>query len=137
MCCATRLARFNSLLDEKQPSYWDNFFMGVPAPAGAGLAIFPLILWLATNENEFFHNRFFAAFFVIFSGVMMASKIPTLCLKHLHIGKSLASFLLIVFILFIVGMFTFTWWTLSLLGIGYLLSIPLCVVWFLKLKYKG
>ena len=112
--------------------------MGVPAPAGAGLAIFPLILWLASQEKvAFFHNRFFVGFFVIFSGIMMASKIPTLCLKHLHIGKSLASFLLIVFILFIVGMFTFTWWTLSLLGIGYLLSIPLCVVWFLKLKYKG
>lgn len=135
MCCASRLARFNSLLDEKQPSYWDNFFMGVPAPAGAGLAIFPLILWLATG-SEFFHNRYFAASFVIFSGIMMASKIPTLCLKHLHIGKSLASFLLIVFILFVVGMFTFTWWTLSILGACYIISIPLSVMWFLKLKHK-
>ena len=136
ICCATRLARFNSLLDEKQPAYWTHFFMGVPAPAGAGLAIFPLILWLATG-NEFFHTRFFAAFFVMFSGIMMASKIPTLCLKHLHIGKSLASFLLIVFILFIVGMFTFTWWTLSILGACYVVSIPLSVIWFLKLKNKA
>ena len=67
---------------------------------------------------------------------MMASKIPTLCLKHLHIGKNLASFLLIVFISFVVGMFTQPWWTLSLLGAVYLISIPLCVVWFLKLKNK-
>ena len=135
MCCAARLARFNSLLDEKQPVYWDNFFMGVPAPAGAGLAIFPLVLWLASG-NEIFHNRYFAASFVIFSGIMMASKIPTLCLKHLHIGKSLASFLLIVFILFIAGMLTFTWWTLSILGTCYIISIPLSVMWFLKLKHK-
>lgn len=135
MCCAARLARFNSLLDEKLPAYWTPFFMGVPAPSGAGLAIFPLVLWLATG-NEFFHNRFFAAFFVIFSGIMMASKIPTLCLKHLHIRKSLAPVLAIVFILFVVGILTFTWWTLSLLGIGYLISIPLCCVWFLKLKKK-
>ena len=135
MCCATRLARFNSLLDEQQPSYWDNFFMGVPAPAGAGLAIFPLILWLAT-ENELFHTRAFAGSFVIFSGIMMASKIPTLCLKHLHIGKSLASFLALLFILFVVGLLTFTWWTLSVLGACYLISIPLCIIWFLKLKNK-
>ncbi len=136
MCCASRLARFNSLLDEKMPSYWTPFFMGVPAPAGAGLAIFPLVLWLAT-DNEFFHSRAFAGGFVIFAGVMMASKIPTLCLKHLHISKNMLSFLMLVFIFLLAGLFTFTWWTLSLMGICYLISIPLCICWFLKLKKEG
>ena len=87
MCCATRLARFNSLLEEKQPDYWLHFFMGVPAPAGAGLALFPIILWKATSWSGF-RNPMFVGFFLCFSGVMMASRIPTLSLKHLHIPKN-------------------------------------------------
>ena len=89
ICCASRLARFNSMLDEKQTKAWEHFFMGVPAPAGAGLALYPLILWLAfQGEVAFFRSREFVSCFMIFAGIMMASRIPTLCLKHLHLGKS-------------------------------------------------
>ena len=35
MCCALRLARFNTMLETKQPPYWTHFFTGLPAPAGA------------------------------------------------------------------------------------------------------
>ena len=42
VCCALRLARFNTSID-KLPPYAYNYFTGVPAPAGAGLAILPMI----------------------------------------------------------------------------------------------
>ena len=133
MCCASRLARFNSLLDEKQPDYWTHFFMGVPAPAGAGLAIFPIILWHAFQWDGF-RNPVFVGFFLCFSGVMMASRIPTLCLKHLHIPKNIATALGIVFLFFLAGLFSMPWIMLSVLGLGYLVSIPVCVHFFLKFK---
>ena len=44
---ALRLARFNASLDgAPRPAYAYSFFTGVPAPAGAGLALFPLFLGL-------------------------------------------------------------------------------------------
>ncbi len=133
MCCATRLARFNSLLDTKQPAYWKHFFMGVPAPAGAYLTILPLIFWLAT-DIELFRHPLFAGAFLILSGVMMASKIPTLCLKHLHIPADYSSLFLIITIFVLAGLVSMTWITLSVLGICYLISIPIGIGWFLKLK---
>ena len=135
MCCAARLARFNSLIDTEQPPYWKHFFMGVPAPAGGFLTILPLVFWLATNQSiEWFRSPVLAAIFLIFSGIMMASKIPTLCLKHLHISSGASTLLLIVALFVIAGLLSFPWVMLSLIGIVYLLSIPVCIYYFLKFK---
>ncbi len=137
MCCAARLARFNTLIDQEQPPYWKNFFMGVPAPAGAYLTILPLIFWLATRQQiEFFRCPIFVSIFLIFSGIMMASKIPTPCLKHLHIPTKYASALLIAMLIVLAGLIAATWAMLSILGILYLVSIPVCIYYFFKLKGK-
>lgn len=138
MCAASRLARFNSQLDEKLPSYWTHFFQGVPAPAGAGLAMFPIVLWLATHWDGF-RNPIFVGIFLLMSGILMASKIPTLCLKHLKIPKIYSAGLSIVGMFFLAGLFGRPWATLSLFGLGYLISIPVAVSYFLKFKkqYKG
>ena len=138
VCCATRLARFNTMLDERQPKYWTHFFMGVPAPAGGGLAMLPLIMWLATGEQvELFRTPWFVACFVIFAGVMMASRIPTLCLKHLHPNKTMRSVLMFLVLAIICGMATLRWQTLSLLGLGYLISIPIGIYYFLRFKKES
>lgn len=135
MCCAARLARFNSLIDTEQPPYWKHFFMGVPAPAGGFLTILPLVFWLATNQNvEWFRSPVFVAIFIVLSGVMMASKIPTLCLKHLHISASASTMLSIIAVGVLAGLFAAPWIMLSLIGVLYLCSIPICIYYFLKFK---
>lgn len=51
VCMALRLARFNASLDSApKPAYAYNFFTGVPAPAGAGLALFPLFIGLEAKS---------------------------------------------------------------------------------------
>lgn len=51
VCMALRLARFNASLDSApKPAYAYNFFTGVPAPAGAGLALFPLFVGLEAKS---------------------------------------------------------------------------------------
>jgi phosphatidylserine synthase len=42
ICMACRLARFNAGVDFNQAKWSRNFFMGVPAPAGAFLACAPV-----------------------------------------------------------------------------------------------
>ena len=137
-CCASRLARFNTMLDEKQPNCWKHFFMGVPAPAGAGLAMLPLILWLASHQQiTFFYHPLFVTAFVVFAGVMMASRIPTVSLKHVHVSKNMRSFVGLCMLGFICGLVTFLWISLSLLGLLYLLSIPVAMYAFLNLKKQS
>ena len=47
-CCALRLARFNTELEETdRPPWMSRFFTGMPAPAAAGCAIIPLLLAFA------------------------------------------------------------------------------------------
>ncbi|MBP5343645.1 MAG: phosphatidylcholine/phosphatidylserine synthase [Alphaproteobacteria bacterium] len=135
VCCATRLARFNTMLNERQPKYWTHFFMGVPAPAGGGLAMLPLIMWMATGgQVALFRAPWFVSCFVIFAGVMMASRIPTLCLKHLHPNRSMRSILMFVMLALICGFATLPWQTLSVVGVGYLISIPIGIFYFLHFK---
>jgi CDP-diacylglycerol--serine O-phosphatidyltransferase len=53
VCMALRLARFNAALDgAPRPAYAYNFFTGVPAPAGAGLALFPLFVGLEAQAQD-------------------------------------------------------------------------------------
>lgn len=137
MCCAMRLARFNTMLDseKEKPSYWKHFFMGVPAPAGAGIAILPLILWLATGAQfDFFRSPILVALFLVFSAIMMASQIPTWCLKHVHLSSKHLLALRIVFVFFVASLVSFPWIVLSLIGLSYLISIPVGIYYFGKLK---
>ena len=137
MCTAMRLARFNTMADSDtpQPSYWNHFFMGVPAPAGAGLAILPLVLWLATSEQfDLLRTPWIVGFFLLFSGTMMASKIPTFCLKHLHLPDNWVSVLRIALLFLLASVIAFPWISFGFIGISYVISIPVGVVYFLKLK---
>ena len=47
-CCALRLARFNTELENTdRPAWMSRFFTGMPAPAAAGCAIIPLLMAFA------------------------------------------------------------------------------------------
>ena len=140
MCCAMRLARFNIMSEEKTPEYWKHFFVGVPAPAGAGLATFPLMLALAThNQYEFFRTSSFVGFFLVFSGIMMASKIPTISFKQIHVSERIArilSMLRVAILAIIAGLVCMPWKMLSIICLLYIVTIPVGVFFFLKIKKK-
>ena len=46
VCVALRLARFN-VSSSEEPSWKDNFFVGIPSPAGEILVLMPLIYSLS------------------------------------------------------------------------------------------
>jgi CDP-diacylglycerol--serine O-phosphatidyltransferase len=142
MCCALRLARFNTMLETKQPPYWTHFFTGLPAPGGAYVALFPLIFYLWTGA-EFLRNKWLVGFFMLFSAVLMASRIPTPCFKKLHLPKlskeSDAWVMLImaaVVTLLITCLVRNFWAVVSVMGVVYLIMLPLGIVYFLKEKKR-
>lgn len=138
LCCALRLARFNTMLDKKEPpKYWTHFFVGLPAPGGAYVALLPLVFYLWTG-NECFAAPNFVAAFMVSSGCLMASRVPTPCFKKLHFnGASQLGVLLTLAFLaaFVALLFKHFWAVIGVMGLIYvLIMIPAGIVYFIYQK---
>ena len=135
ICCAGRLARFNAALDDDAPSYWTHFFTGVPAPAGGFLAMSPLVLSLGFPQwEEWFRQSWFVSGCVLMAGVLMASRIPTFSLKHLHLSPRIRPLLLPVLALMLGCCFVWPWRVGSAVLMLYAVSIPVAIVCFLRIR---
>lgn len=140
VAAALRLARFN-VMSKKQktdPLWKQRFFTGVPAPAGAILAMLPLYIWIQSPDT--FQFLSFAnpllAFWMIFVGALMVSRLPTLSLKHRRIPAKLAMPLLAAAALCVAAMVHTPWVTLTLISTAYLASLPFGYTAYRKLEQK-
>ena len=124
VCCALRLARFNlTVIEETQP--WKiNFFEGVPSPAAAGLVLLPLILNLS-DLIKFENYAILSTATILLTSVLMVSKLPTYSLKRILIPRYYAIFLLLGIGIYVSLLIFYTFQTLFLTGIVYLLLIPI------------
>lgn len=123
-CSALRLARFNTMLeDQNAPKWTKGYFTGVPAPAGAGLALLPLFLFLEFGESVRAAPVFLAVWMIICGGLMV-SRIPTLAMKGRRVSPIFVAPIMATVCLLVAGVFTNTWLTLSILAAGYVLHIP-------------
>lgn len=135
VCCALRLARFNAtqIANVPQPSWAKKYFTGVPAPAGAILALFPLILFFTTGKPCFL-NVGFVAFCLIASGALMISTLKTFSSKMIEINNNSALPALLVVSFMVICLITELWLTLSVLVMAYLVSIPFGPIEYAKRK---
>ncbi len=137
--CVLRLARFNVMTgDEEIPEYWHYFFTGVPAPAGALMALTPIMLYTATDE-KIFTCPYICMGWMILVSFLMISRIPTLSLKKMTVAKSYVPVFLLGFVLFLGMMYFHFWITASFIWTFYILTVPYTCLKFLKMKknYEG
>ena len=133
VCMSLRLARFNVMSREPiQPSWSSKFFTGVPAPAGAMIGIFPIILDLATDLHVFKTPTIYA-FFLIISGILMISRLPTFSIKSISIPTSLSLPLMVILGLWVTCLMNALWETLSVTIFLYILSIPVACLYFKRM----
>lgn len=129
MACALRLARFNVMIDDpNRPEWQKNFFVGIPAPAGALAALLPVYLHLV----GFSRPPGFAvveAVYVLFIALMMVSRIPTYAGKTLgtRIPREWVVPMLLALALLIFLLVVHTFVMLTALTVIYLGLIPLGV----------
>ena len=137
-CMAMRLARFNTMLEnEKHPPYWDNWFVGVPAPAAAAIAIMPIMITFDFPEYTwFFKNNIFCSILTVFVGFMMVSRVPTISTKKMKIHTSMTVPLMLLVAVFAHFMITQPWITLGTMTLIYVATIPLGIAIFLRQKRK-
>ena len=127
VCCVLRLARFNLTKIEDVKEWKNNFFEGVPSPAGGLLILMPLIYEL-TNLDMGLDIKSLTPYLTVLIALLLVSKLPTLSLKKISISpKATVCVLLGIGIIFIALLF-YTLETLLIFGALYLLSIPVSVI---------
>jgi CDP-diacylglycerol--serine O-phosphatidyltransferase len=124
VCAALRLARFNTTADDPdRPAWAGNYFTGVPAPAGAGLALLPMIAHFEWDAALFRDPNLVATWLAVVAGLMV-SRIPTFAVKRLRVPNRLVLPVLALVGSVVAGLAAEPWMTLVLVGLAYAGSIP-------------
>ena len=135
VCCVLRLARFNLTKIDNQQNWKNNFFEGIPSPAGGLLILMPLIYEL-TDLNFSFGVREATPFLTIFIALLMVSKIPTPSLKKITISSKTTIFLLLSVGIIFISLLFYTFETLLIFSLVYLMSIPISIFIFKNQQKK-
>ena len=133
VCCALRLARFNSEHGAELPPYAAPFFTGAPAPAGAGLVMVPMFLSFEWGD-WLFRSPYLSAVTVTGIALLMISKVPTVSLKRIRVPHHMVIPTLLAFGVATAFLTTEPWLTLTVVGIVYVSSIPWTIYSYYRLK---
>ena len=136
VCCVLRLARFNLTKIENQQEWKNNFFEGVPAPAGGLLILMPLIYEL-TDISLNINIKIFTPFLTVMIALLLVSKIPTLSLKKISISSKTTVFLLLCAGVIFISLLFYTFETLLIFTVIYLISIPVSIFIYKKQEKKS
>ena len=144
VCMALRLARFNAALDDG-PShpFMYNFFTGVPAPCGAALALFPLLLGLEAHHQglpwleAIAHWHALSAASLAGTAALLVSTLPVWSFKNFKIPAQFALPAMLGVALFAAFLVTDAWAALAFLDLFYLLLLPLSRRSFRRLRAEA
>lgn len=143
LCDCFRLARFNTMLEQETKPYWKHYFTGVPAPGGCWMVLTPAILVLACESKgilpgfcEFMRLPATGMFMLLFIGSLMASRLPTISLKAVHIPRKYLPAVLAFLLLLIAFLVSDFWMTLGVVGALYVLTVPVTGWMFLRTRAK-
>ena len=132
VCCVLRLARFNLTKNENDHEWKNNFFEGIPSPAGGLLILTPLIYEL-TELNFNLNIKSLTPFLTVLIALLLVSKIPTPSLKKISISSKTTVFLLLSAGIIFIALLFYTFETLLVFSFIYLISVPLSIVIYKKL----
>jgi CDP-diacylglycerol--serine O-phosphatidyltransferase len=125
VCGALRLARFNTMLEDPNRPVWaKGYFVGTPAPAGAGLAITPLVLVLLFGPRAQLPASVVSVWLILAGGLMI-SQLPTFALKGWRVAPIWVAPIFIGALLLIAAMVTHPWLVLFGIQVTYIVSLPL------------
>ena len=133
ICVALRLARFN-INSNQEPSWKDNFFEGVPSPAGGILLLTPLIISLSGfNFLQLNYNLMVPIFFILTS-FLLISKFPSYSFKKIVIPRKATIFLLFGIVLFFGLLLVYTFNVIAISAAIYVLLLPISFLHYQKIK---
>ncbi|MEO8667437.1 MAG: phosphatidylcholine/phosphatidylserine synthase [Bauldia sp.] len=127
ICCALRLARFNvALVASDKPEWQSNFFVGVPAPAGAMISLLPVYMEFVGAPHGFWTAPLVLVYTVAI-GLLMVSRVPTWSGKLVgkRIPRDQVLPLFVAVVLVVALLVSYPWEMMTILTLAYLVSLPL------------
>jgi CDP-diacylglycerol---serine O-phosphatidyltransferase len=144
VCMALRLARFNAALDgAPAPAYTYNFFTGVPAPAGAGVVLFPLFLGLEAKSLGWdwllsvAQYPLFCALALAGTAFLLVSTLPVWSFKNFKVPYEYVLPLLLGAVTFAALLVADPWAALAAGSLIYLAMLPFSVRSFRQLRREA
>lgn len=141
VCMALRLARFNAALESApRPAYAQSFFTGVPAPAGALLALCPLFLWLEsmdmgwTRLAAITHHPLLVASVLVGGSALSVSTLPVWSFKNFKLPAASVPPLLLACLTALALLMAEPWLGLAMLGMAYAAMLPFSLRSFRRLR---
>jgi CDP-diacylglycerol--serine O-phosphatidyltransferase len=135
-CVALRLARFN-VNSNQEPSWKDNFFEGVPSPAGGILVLSPLIVSLSNFDYIKIDYNIIVPIFFILTSLLLISKFPSYSFKKIVIQRKATIFLLFGIVLFFGLLLIYPFNIIAISAVVYVLMLPISFFHYQKLKKQN
>ncbi|MGV8996533.1 MAG: CDP-diacylglycerol--serine O-phosphatidyltransferase [Parvibaculaceae bacterium] len=139
VCCALRLARFNvALEDPDKPAWSANYFVGVPAPAGALIVMLPL--YLDFIGMPFFRSwPLIVALHCVLVAFLMISQVPTFSGKRmgLRIERDMVLPILVCVGISAAVVLSYPWYAFTFIALGYLCALPLGIMRYRQHKMRS
>ncbi|MBH9975150.1 MULTISPECIES: CDP-diacylglycerol--serine O-phosphatidyltransferase [Bartonella] len=134
IACCLRLARFNVMIDNKHIPRWQReYFVGVPAPAGALLVLLPIYLGCLGLEPGAGWALVFSLYTVVIA-FLLISRLPVWNGKT--VGQQLRRDVVIpgmlVVVIYVGFLATYTWQVLLVTAIGYMVFLPFSLMAYQK-----
>ncbi len=134
ICAGLRLARFNVMIDDpERPAWASNFFVGVPAPAGAIIVLLPIYAAFLGLPRTQVLTWATLGYTLLVAGLMV-SRLPVFSGKRIgtRVPPDLVAPVVSVVVLFVALLIAYPWIILALGTLAYLVSLP-----FGWLSYRG
>jgi len=135
VCVALRLARFN-VNSGQEPSWRDNFFEGVPSPAGGVIVLMPLVYSLSDIQILNVNYDFFVPILFVVMSILLISKVPTYALKKISVPRNMTIFLLLSVVLYFGLLLIYTFNAIVISGLIYFIMIPASFIHYNNLSKK-
>jgi CDP-diacylglycerol---serine O-phosphatidyltransferase len=126
ICGSLRLARFNVMIDDPDRPVWAaNFFVGVPAPAGAITVLLPIyMVFLGVPRSGVL--TWLTLFYTLAIASLMVSRLPVFSGKRVgtRVPPEMVGPLIVVVVLSIALLIAYPWVLLTAGTLAYLVGLP-------------
>jgi CDP-diacylglycerol--serine O-phosphatidyltransferase len=126
ICAALRLARFNVMVDDPdKPAWASNFFVGIPAPAGAITVLLPIyVALLGLPRSEWL--SWLTLVYTLAIASLMVSRLPVFSGKRVgtRVPPEMVGPAVVVAVLFIALLIAYPWIILTAGTLAYLGALP-------------
>jgi CDP-diacylglycerol--serine O-phosphatidyltransferase len=144
VCMALRLARFNASLESApKPAYAQSFFTGVPAPAGAGVVLFPMFLAMEAQElgwlrlANFAQSPIFVAVMLVCCSLLLVCTLPVWSFKNFKVPSEYVLPMLLGTGMMAALLLSDPWAALAAAGLVYLGMLPFSLRSFRRLRAEA